>query len=361
MISMPQVNYRYYSITILLLITILYSYPAWAQRRMRHLPQKTKQKPVNPRDFHKKPIPNLTRPVLFNTTTADRIISSIQILPKNNPWNEDISERPILPNSDEIIATMEPDNPLWYNLDMGFIIIPRNQKKVPVQIKYSHESEPGPFPIPDNSPIEGWPIYLGNASNLKELQREGRGDRHVLILDPYKMKIYECWSMYKVDDGWKAGSVAVFDLTSNKLRPDGWTSSDAAGLPIIPATVLYTDVQQKMVKHAMRFTARKSRKKYVYPATHHASRHTNKNYPRMGERLRLRKDFDTSGFSKHPKAILEGLKVYGMIMADNGLNWRISVAPDSRIKHLDELNRVKGSDFEVIIPTGPHEGPRAKR
>lgn len=306
------------------------------------------------------PMPEITKPVLFNTPEADRIVEALQVFPPDNPWNEDISERPVHPNSKNIIASCNFRRKyLHYNLDMGFVIVPPNQKKVEVKITaYPGESDKGPFPIPDNAPIEGWPIYGGD---LEKLQREGRGDRHVIVVDPINAMLYELYAAYKRDTGWEAAQASVFDLKSNKTRPAGWTSADAAGLPIFPAVVRYDECERGMVEHAMRVTFTRTRREYVWPATHYASRHTNPNFPRMGERFRLRKDFDTSGFSKHPKAILDGLKKYGMFCADNGLDWLISIAPDPRLKNLDELRKVQGTDFEVIIPTGPNEGPRAPK
>ena len=168
--------------------------------------------------------------------------------------------------------------------------------------------------------------------------------------------LFEFYQARKTAAGWTAAQASIFDLKSNKLRPDGWTSTDAAGLPIFPAVVRYDEVERGMVEHAMRFTIRNSRRAYVYPATHHASRKTDVNLPRMGERFRLRQDFDISGFSPHAQAILKGLKKYGMFVADNGGDWRLSVAPDSRIKGLDDLRRVKGKDFEVVEPPDPDRG-----
>ena len=215
--------------------------------------------------------------------------------------------------------------------------------------------------MPDNTPIEGWPVGYKNET-LEQVQRknEGDSDRHACVVDPVNRMLYEFYQMRKTDKGWQASGAAIFDLKSNKLRPDGWTSADAAGLPIFPAVIRFDEVQRGMVEHAMRFTVRRSRKAYVYPATHFASRLTDEDLPRMGERFRLRQDFDVSGFSPHAQAILKGLKKYGMFMADNGGDWRISVAPDARIKGLDELRKVKGSDFEVVQTTGPNEGPRKK-
>ena len=263
------------------------------------------------------------------------------------------------PNSKNIVASAGAEKPLLYNLDMSFIIVPPDQKKVPVKVvEYPDESDLGPYPLPDNAPIEDWPL---NGKKLETIQREGKGDRHVIVVDPFNAKLYELYIGRLTDAGWQAAQSSTFDLKSNKLRPAGWTSTDAAGLPIFPAIIRYDELERGMVEHAMRFTVRNTRNAYVYPATHLASRKTDENLPRMGERYRLRQDFDTTGFSPHAKAILKGLQKYGMFMADNGGDWRLSVAPDSRIKGLDELRKVKGKDFEVIVPTGPDEGPRAKK
>jgi len=309
-------------------------------------------------------MPEITRPVMFDTPEADRIMAALQIFPPDNPWNEDISERPLHPNSKGIIGATNPNRWLWFNLDMCYIIVPPDQKRVPVKITaYPGESDKGPFPIPDNAPVEGWPLWHKRqkpAMTLDELQRGKGGDRHVLVVDPVNRMLYEFFATRKTDAGWEAAQASTFDLKTNKLRPDGWTSADAAGLPIFPAAVRYEECERGMVEHAIRVTVRRTRRDYVYPATHFASRHTNPNYPRMGERLRLRKDFDLSGFSPHPKAILKGLKKYGMFVADNGMDWLISIAPDHRLKNLEELKRVRGRDFEVILPRGPNEGPRAR-
>jgi hypothetical protein len=305
-------------------------------------------------------MPEIKAPVLFNTPEADKILAALQVFPSDNPWNEDISNLPVQANSKEIIATIGPDKKLAYNLDMGFVIVPPDQKKMAIKlVSYPDESDKDPFPVPDNAPIEGWPLdnrKLEVAQTAKE-----EGDRHVVIVDPVNAKLYEMYQGHKVKDGWEAACTAIFDLKSNKMRPDGWTSTDAAGLPIFPAIVRFDEVESGMVEHAMRFTVRRTQRAYVYPATHYASSLKDKNLPRMGERFRLRDDFDVKGFSPHTQAILKGLKKYGMFVADNGGDWRLSVAPDSRIKGLDELRKVKGSDFEVVQTTGPNEGPRAKK
>src|SRR4051794_23388108 len=313
--------------------------------------------------------PRISAPVLFDTPEADRILGTMRIFPPDNPWNEDISNRPVHPDSAAIIRSIGADAPLGYNLDMNFVIVPPGQPRVPVKVtEYPAESDPGPFPIPANAPIENWPLAHNEDGGalpkpgitLEELQREGTGDRHVIVVDPVNGRLHEFWQARRTDAGWQASQASTFDLTSNAMRPAGWTSSDAAGLPIFPSIVRYDEVARGLVNHAMRVTVRRTRQEYVYPARHFASSHTETNLPRMGERLRLRKDFDTSGFPPHARAILEGLKRYGMFVADNGGDWLMSIAPDRRFQGLESLARVKGSDFEVIVPTGPGEGPRAK-
>ncbi len=305
-------------------------------------------------------MPEITRPVLFNTPEADRILAALQVFPADNPWNEDVSQLPVHPNSDKMIATIGAARRLAYNLDMGFILVPAGQKKVHVKlVSYPAESDKGPYPVPDDVPIEDWPLSPKGAT-LDFVQRNGKGDRHALVVDPVNRMLYEFYQMRKTDAGWQAACAATFDLKTNKLRPKGWTSSDAAGLPVFPAVVRYDEVERGMVEHAMRFTVRRTRKAYVYPATHYASRLTDVNLPRMGERFRLRQDYDVSKFSPHARAIAKGLQKYGMFMADNGGDWRLSVAPDRRLKGLDDLRKLKGSDFEVVQPTGPNEGPRKR-
>jgi len=210
--------------------------------------------------------------------------------------------------------------------------------------------------VPDNIPIEGWPVSFqqtqsGNVPSLEEVQRKGSGDRHGISVDPVGRMLYEFYQLRRTDQGWQAAQVSVFDLKTNKLRPEGWTSADAAGLPVFPAVVRYDEIQRGVIEHAMRVTVRRTRRAFVAPATHYASRFTNSEYPRMGERIRLKSDFNISGFSPPVQAILKGLKRYGMFVADNGIEWAISVAPDSRIPNLHaELRRVTGAAFEVVVP-----------
>lgn len=299
-------------------------------------------------------MPAIDQPTLFHTPEADAILSALEVFPPDNPWNLVVEDWPQHPNSREIVAAIGTDKFFRANSDMGFVLVPPNQPKMEVKIvSYPGESDKGPFPVPDNVPIEGWPLgYKGQS--LDEVQRKDeRGDRHGLVLDPANRMLYEFYQLRKTDAGWQAAQSSVFDLKSNRLRPDGWTSSDAAGLPIFPAVVRYDELKRGEIEHALRVTVPRSRREYVYPATHQAGHGTDANLPRMGERLRLRRDFDISGFTPEVQVILKALKKYGMFVADNGIAWAVSVAPDPRIPTLhEELRKIKGADFEVIQP-GP--------
>ena len=310
-------------------------------------------------------MPPVTKPISFDTAEADAICAALEVFPPDNPWNLVVEDWPLHPDSKAIVASVGADKPLRYNPDMGFVLVPPDQKKVEVKLlDYPNESDKGPYPVPDNVPIEGWPAlynryYAKRDPKFKGLTREDvqrdkvnqGGDRHAIVVDPVNRMLYEFGGLKKTDAGWQAGCEATFDLKSNRLRPAGWTSSDAAGLPIFPAVVRYDELKRGRVEHALRVTVRKTRRAYVYPATHFASRLTDPHLPRMGERLRLRKDFDTAPFTPEVRAILEALKRYGMLVADNGIEWSISVAPDERIPVLhSELRKVKGSDFEVVTP-----------
>lgn len=269
-----------------------------------------------------------------------------RLLPDDNPWNQDISKEPVDPNSDNLIKSIGLNKPL--HPDFGttyqgapngipYVIVSGKQKKVPVNFRYADESDPGPYPIPPDAPIEGGP--------------KGDGDRHIIVVDRDNWRLYETFSTYRDGDGWKAGSGAIFDLKSNKLRPAGWTSADAAGLPILPGLVRYDEVvEQKKIEHALRFTIVKSRRGYVYPATHFASKHTDENLPPMGMRVRLKADFDIKPFPAEVQVILRALQKYGMFVADNGGDWFISGAPDPRWNdaNLRAIKKVKGSSFEVV-------------
>jgi hypothetical protein len=272
-----------------------------------------------------------------------------QVFPFDNAWNKDISNSPVDPNSNNLIAgiglnaNLHPDfGTVWNGAPNGipYIVVDGNQTPVPINFTaFGSESDPGPYPVPVNAPVEGGP--------------NGTGDRHVLIIDRDNWKLYEMYRAFPINGGasWNADSGAVFNLNSNALRPAGWTSADAAGLPIFPGLVRYDEVfEQQEIKHAIRFTAQITRKAYVHPARHWASSNTSLDRPPMGMRVRLKASFDSSGYSPAMQVILRALKKYGMILADNGSNWFISGAPDPRWNdnELNALKSIKGSNFEVV-------------
>ncbi|MES2794287.1 MAG: hypothetical protein V4719_32030 [Planctomycetota bacterium] len=312
-------------------------------------------------------MPKFTKPVPFDAPEAAKILDALEIFPADNPWNTPVDDWPVHPNSQAIIASVGEAKPLRYNPDMGFVLVPPNQKSVEVKLNDNvEESDPGPYPLPDSVLIEGWPAFFKRDPDLKKLKLDDvqRGqpnlenDRHGIIVDPVNRKLYEFYRLTKTDDGWQADQASIFDLASNKLRPDEWTSADAAGLPIFPSIVRHDELKRGNIEHALRVTIAKTRHAYVYPATHFASDDDSEELPRMGERFRLKKDFNTSKFSAEVKVILEALKVYGMMNADNGIDWAISVAPDARIPVMhDELRKVKGSDFEVVTPPEGYAPP----
>jgi hypothetical protein len=314
-------------------------------------------------------MPAFDKPVPFDTPEADAILAALEIFPPDNPWNIPVDEWPVAANSRAMIALIGGNKPLRGNQDMGFVLVPPDQKKVDVKlIAYAEESDKGPYPVPDNAVIEGWPAEFKRGSaaqkalTLDDVQR-GKptldADRHGIVVDPVNRKLYEFYRLTKTDKGWAAEQASIFDLASNKLRPDGWTSSDAAGLPIFPSVVRHDELKRGKIEHALRATFKNTRRAYVYPATHFASQKKDENLPRMGERFRLRKDFDTSKFSPEVKTILEALKRYGMLNADNGIDWAVSIAPDERIPAMhEELRKVKGSDFEVVTPPKGYLPPK---
>ena len=220
------------------------------------------------------------------------------------------------------------------------MVVPGTQPKVPLRFEYADESDPGPYPIPPDAPIEGGPA--------------ADGDRHILVLDKDCCRLYETWSTYPEGAGWKAGSGAVFDLASSKLRPDGWTSADAAGLPILPGLLRYDEVAAGAVRHAIRFTVQRTQRAYLWPARHFASNIRDADVPPMGARLRLKAGVDLGRYSPPVRVILQGFKDYGLLLADNGSNWFISGVPDERWNNdlLRELRNIHGSDFEVVDASG---------
>lgn len=272
------------------------------------------------------------------------------VFPADDVWNRDISAEPVDPNSDRFVASIGAGKPL--HPDFGtvydgapsgipYIVVDGNQPPVKVSFRDApDESDAGPYPVPPDAPIEG-----GGKPDC---------DRHVLVIDRQHWKLYELFSAFRQEAGdWKAGSGAIWDLNkpSYGQRPMGWTSADAAGLPIFPALVRYDETaERKEIRHALRFTIVKTRRAYVPPASHFASNKTDPALPPMGMRVRLKADYDISHFPANCQVILKALKRYGMILADNGSDWFISGAPDPRWNddELGSLRKVKGADFEVV-------------
>jgi hypothetical protein len=270
------------------------------------------------------------------------------VFPKNNPWNQRVDKLPLVKNSAPIVSSIgaggsvHPDfgSGLYGGAPIGipYTTVAKSQKKVRVSFDYSDESDKGPYPVPPNAPIEG-----GAGSD---------GDRHVIVVDRAACKLYELYNARPVNGGsaWTAGSGAIWSLKSNKVRPKGWTSADAAGLPILPGLARYEDLKKGGIDHALRFTASRTRKAFIYPARHFASSLTDPALPAMGQRLRLKAGFNVNGFPKQARALLVALKRYGMILADNGSSWYITGAPNRGWNNddLHTLGKVKGSDFEVV-------------
>jgi hypothetical protein len=221
----------------------------------------------------------VSSPTLFNTPEADAIVSSMQIFPRDNPWNEDISKRPGLSGSDPMIAQVMADltssrRTLRLFSEMNFVLVPDDQPLIPVTFfKYADQSDPSPYPIPSNLPIESWPVDTGNLTLSQwqqDINNQG-GDRHSITVMPGAGFIWETWSTRLVNNSWQAANGAKFNLNSNALRPKGWTSGDAGGLPMFPALVRYDECQRGMVEHAMRLVVKRTRLGPIYPATHEAS------------------------------------------------------------------------------------------
>jgi hypothetical protein len=268
-----------------------------------------------------------------------------------------VSTLPVLASSANYVnrlgaaAGMHPDfgRGTWDGGPIGipFVVVPPGQPRVPITFDYADESDPGPYPIPADAPIEGGP-----ASD---------GDRHVLVVDDGTCTLYEAFAAYPGGGGWPAGSGAVWDLRSNALRPATWTSADAAGLPILPGLVRYDEVAAGRIDHAIRITATCTQKSYVWPARHQAGSN-DANCPPMGTWFRLKADYDISGFPPDAQVILTALKTHGAIVADNGSSWYISGAPDERWNNdaLLTVRQVKGAAFEAVdtssLPVSPNSG-----
>ena len=284
-------------------------------------------------------------------------LAGCPVFPANNPWNQRVDRLPVAGNSARIIARIGLDAPVHPDFGSGlyagapigipFAIVSRHTRRVPVSFQYASESDRGPYPLPRGVPVEG-----GYGST---------GDRHVIVVDRDSCLDYELFAAYPHDGGrrWSAGSGATFNLRSDHLRPAGWTSADAAGLPILPGLARYGEVAGGQIDHALRFTAPCTATRFVYPARHEASTCSGAWLPPMGLRVRLKASVNISGLPYQARVVAVALKRYGMILADNGSPWFISGAPDRRWNNdaLHLLNRLTGRDFEVVNTSSlPHPG-----
>ena len=271
-----------------------------------------------------------------------------QVFPRDNHWNLRVDGLPVAGDSARLVRGIGLERRLHPDFGAGlyegrpigipYTTVSRRQRRVRVSFEYADESDRGRYPIPRRAPIEGG--------------RHSDGDRHVIVVDRDRCRLYELFAAYPEQGGrrWRAGSGAVWSLRSNRLRPRGWTSADAAGLPILPGLARYEEVRRGTIDHALRFTAQRTRRAYLYPARHFASSSDDAALPPMGLRVRLRASFDTAGFPRQARIVLTALKRYGMILADNGSPWFISGAPSPGWDNaeLHELRRVRGADFEVV-------------
>ena len=275
------------------------------------------------------------------------------VFPRDNPWNQRVDKLPVAPDSARLVSSIglgayvHPDfgSGTWEGAPIGipYMTVSRRQRRVPVNFGYAGESDRGPYPIPRRAPIEG-----GRSSD---------GDRHVIVVDRGRCRLYELFAAYPVAGGkrWRAGSGATWNLRSNRLRPRGWTSADAAGLPILPGLARYEEVRRGSIDHALRFTVPRTRRAFVYPARHYASSSDDPDLPPMGLRVRLKASYDISRFPPQSRVVLRALQRYGMILADNGSPWYVSGAPSRGWNNddLHQLQRVHGDAFEVVRTPGP--------
>jgi opacity protein-like surface antigen len=271
------------------------------------------------------------------------------ILPASNVWNKRVDTLPVRADSRTLIksiglgASLHPDfsSIAGGNYGIPFNVVGAGATKYKVKFTYADESDAGPYPIPARPKIEGG------------------SDRHLLVVDRSSCKLYELFDARRTaSGGWKAGAGAIWKLTSNHLRPKGWTSADAAGLPILPGLVRYDEVAAGAIRHALRFTAPITRRAYIYPARHYASSNTSKSLPPMGLRVRLKASVDIRGFGPQARVVLRALKLYGMILADNGSPWYVTGAPNAGWDDddLHELQQITGADFEVVDTSNLRNG-----
>jgi hypothetical protein len=274
------------------------------------------------------------------------------VFPRSNVWNERVDALPVAANSAQLVQSIGLDTGVHADFGSGlyegrpigipFDVVSSSTPRSRVSFDYGDESDRVRYPIPKTVHIEGG--------------RSADGDRHALLLDKDACKLYELFALKPAGTGWHAGSGAVWNLRSNALRPAGWTSADAAGLPVFPGLARYDEVARGRIDHALRFTAARTRRAYVYPARHYASSSSDPSLPPMGLRVRLKAGVDTSGFPRQARVVLQALKTYGMILADNGSNWYVSGAPSPGWSNddLHSLGRITGAMFEVVDTSSLH-------
>ncbi|HLX21040.1 MAG TPA: hypothetical protein VKR23_12895 [Gaiellaceae bacterium] len=270
------------------------------------------------------------------------------IFPANNPWNERVDTLPVAADSAQIIASIGLDTGLHPDFGSGlydggsigipFDVVSNSTPRSKVTFDYSDESDHVAYPIPKN-------VHIESGS-----------DHHAILVDKSTCRLYELFALQRTGNGWHAGSGATWNLRSSAVRPAGWTSADAAGLPIFPGLARYDEVARGVINHALRFTVEHTRRAFVYPARHDASDLTDPSLPPMGLRVRLKASVDISGFPRQARIVLQALKTYGMIVADNGSNWYITGAPSPGWNNddLHTLGRITGSDFEVVDTSSLH-------
>jgi len=275
-------------------------------------------------------------------------VAGCPVFPADNAWNRRVDRLPVAAGSARLIRSIGLD--AHFHADFGsgtwdggpigipYTVVDGGQRRVRVSFDYAGESDRGPYPIPPNAPIEGG--------------RNADGDRHVLVVDKTACKLYELFDAHPLDGGrsWHAGSGATWDLRSNRLRPTGWTSADAAGLPILPGLARYPEVAQGAIRHALRFTAPRTQTSYVWPARHQAGSSSDPALPPMGLRVRLKRSVSLRGLPRQARIVATAMKRYGLMLADNGSPWYVSGAPDPRWDNdqLHALDRLSGRDFEVV-------------
>ncbi len=279
---------------------------------------------------------------------ASPVLGGCPVFPATNVWNQRVDTLPVESDSAQLIASIGLDSGVHADFGSGLydgssigipyvVVRDKTTPKSHVKFDYSDESDKGPYPIPSNVPIEGYP-------------HSGDGDRHALILDRDTCKLYELYALRRSGSGWAAGSGAIWNLRSNALRPAGWTSADAAGLPILPGLARWNEVAAGQIDHALRFTASRTRNTYIYPARHEASSSSDPSLPPMGLRVRLKASVDISKLPLQARIVAQAMKTYGLILADNGSPWYVSGAPNAHWSNdqLHALGALHGSDFEVV-------------